>query len=214
MKQLLSLSIIFYIFILSFVPSTYCDDWTNHYRKNENRAIQATGGKIKRIDDKRLSLTLSSGKKMILTDQFSDLDDDEQVRYAFREINSTLGVYLVDILYWEDAEILMIQMNDGTSNKIPSIPILNPSKSKFICVSDNLIEGVAKVHIYRMKNSKLEKEFDYTPKDQGAENPNWLSDSEVVIDLYKYGRDAKGNAIKNIEKIHLVYSDKKWKKAR
>jgi hypothetical protein len=211
MKQFRLSSILICIFLLSFGATSNADDWRDYYSKDENRAILSTGGRVRRIDDKNLSLTLNTGKKIILTDQIAHPDDDEQVRYNFREINSTLGVYLVDILYWEDAEILMVEMNDGTSNKIPNIPIINPSKSKFICVSDNLIEGVAKIHIYGINNSKFEKEFDYTPNNHGAENPKWLNDSEVTIDLYKFGRDAKGKEIKNIVTIHLFYIANKWK---
>jgi hypothetical protein len=211
MKQSILSSIIICIFIITFGATSYADDWTDSYRKKEIRAIQATGGKVERIDNKKLSLTLNTGSKMILTDQIASPDDDKQVRYNFQSINSTLGFYLVDILYWEDSEVLMVQMKDGTSYKIPNIPIFNPSKSKFICISDNPFEAAAKIHIYRINNSKLEKEFDYIPNDRGAENPKWLNDSEVVIDLYKSDRNEKGKYIKKVETIHLLYNAKNWK---
>jgi hypothetical protein len=69
MNQFRISSIIISILLLSFGATSYADDWTDYYRKNENKAIQSAGGRVKRIDDKKLSLTLGTGKKMILTDQ-------------------------------------------------------------------------------------------------------------------------------------------------
>jgi hypothetical protein len=210
MKQILFLSVIICILIFLLIENSYSDDWTDYYRKNEKSAIQSTGGTIKRIDDKTLSLKLSSGKEVILADKITDPDDDKQVRYVFRNIDSTLGGYLLDIWYWEDYDVLLLHLNDGSSQVLPDVPIYNPSKTRFLCIEDSPLSET-KIHIYEINKFKLEKEFSYTPNDQGAENPKWLNDSEVAIDLYKYRKDLKGNEIKDVETIHFICTDQQWK---
>ncbi len=114
---------------------------------------------------------------------FADAEDTENyganaILYAVTQYYPEIGYVLIVKQYYEGADNYLFSLKVGKLFPILSFPVISPSLKKL--ASGYCDEGNSEcgIQIFRVNDDKIEVELSATEEKWGAENIQWLSDSE------------------------------------
>ena len=117
---------------------------------------------------KILRLTLKTGKVVELKDVTTDpKKQDEQVdkivHYSFREYFRDLGYFLVHVHYWEGADYLMVNDQNGQRYRLPDLFLLSPDRQRLATLLMSEAYIPTSIQIWRITPEKMTREWSLEP---------------------------------------------------
>jgi len=175
----------------------------------EAELINTSNGRVVRTSPDTLQINLENGEKVILIDEGKYTDHPYEYVYKGFEENS--GHHLIDLQIHEDYGVLYVNAQDGTTQRLPGLPVYNPSKYMFVCYGGGgpLLE--INVDIVSIEALQMKNVFSEAPGWWTIQNASWENDSTISLDVGIYAGDDDSGMEKIINdkaKIQLV--DGEW----
>ncbi len=160
------------------------DYFDNSYKKEqkiEKYQLKKYAHKVQRKDS-LLILKLENNKEIILKDT---VIEDFVIQYSFRDYYDSIKVFVIEIQHYEGCSHLLVNGINGEKQYIFGKTKLSPDKSRIVSFNVDLIAGYSMngFQIIEVKNNHFRIEYEYSPKDWGPNNINWLSNNEIEIEI-------------------------------
>jgi hypothetical protein len=148
--------------------------------KAEKTALALAGSRAARQKD-ALVLVLDDGKRLRLLNQDCAVKDELCPNYQLAAFLPSRGVFLVEIIYLEAYDFLLIEMANGQRHEISGPPHYSPDGQRFVtCRLDEMSGGGT--DIWRVASGRYVHEWQNEWMSQCG---RWRSNSEVEIGVYR-----------------------------
>lgn len=177
------------LFLLLALPSlTFAIDTEPLYKIEADVLKTVPKKRIVREKDK-LTITLKNKKKKVFKDNLQE-GTESHIRSILMQYIPKHDVAVVQQLFYEGGQFLVVSLNDGKEIVTPTQPVWSPDKSNFISVNDDESGYTDNlVSIGSCKKKKCTKVFSEKTASGGEK---WLDDKSVEFEKRKF--DAKTGA--------------------
>lgn len=145
----------------------------------EEQALATSGVRAHR-DGYVLRLETSAG--------WVDIEDAPEegsptVFFSYRDFYGDVGFYLLEAVYYEGGNFVLVSAKDGALTHILGEPVFSADRSRFLSVSMDLEAGYSPtaLQVWRVDEAGLVKEYEYYPEAWGPSDPEWVTDGEVAF---------------------------------
>jgi RNAse (barnase) inhibitor barstar len=157
---------------------------------------------IKRVNSK-LILNLENGKELVLENNESD-GMDAKIHY-FREYYDSVNIFVIDIIYYEGGEYLLVNRVNGEQIYVFGKVKLSHDMKRIVSYNEDLIACYSDngFQIIDITENHFKLEYELSPKNWGPVNVNWINNSEIEIEKYELENEFK----KTMGKTYFIKKD-------
>lgn len=177
----------------------------------EAELINAANGRVVRTNPDTLQINLENGEKVILNNFLKDLDGANNIRYIFSGFDEISGCYLIDLQLHEAYGVLFVNARDGTEQRLPGLPIYNPSKNMFVSNGGGGPILDVTIEIYSIEDLQMKNVFHSAPDWWTIQNASWENDTTIVLNVGIYsGTDDSGYEVIVDDKAKIQIINGEW----
>ena len=157
----------------------------------EKHHLLAAGGRVVRRRG-QLSITLTNGKVLRLTNYFSDTEVDRYVYYDFRGEIPALQSWVLEVRLWEGYYALVVDQRTGRQTRLWSPPVVAPDKKHFITCSADLETGYIPngIQYWAIRDHSPVRLWEQQFESWAPEEARWIDASRIALKQRRLGTKA------------------------
>ncbi len=128
-------------------------------------------------------LSLANNKKVILKDSLAGSDNSEQVTYNFIGHFKEVGLYVINVQYYETEEYLLISDKTGVITKVWGEPKLSPDKKHIACASNAIGYDIMPngIQIWLVQKDTLKLDWESKQEQWGPMDIIWVTENKFYF---------------------------------
>ncbi len=126
-----------------------------------------------------LAINLINEKKLY----YPNNDDEKGDHYCYYDFLNDIGYYLVEDIYYEGGDFLLINFRNGFSKKINNIPLFSPNTNRFLIASYG-VYSINHTEIWKINKTNFEKECELlqdSRDDSEIREVKWINNEKIII---------------------------------
>ena len=160
-----------------------CADIDNYYECGqvvEDHQLAAGPRAVSRSGD-TLTVRLTAGATRTFVDTGTAA---ETVRYTYAGHLDEIDHHRVNVYFYEGSEVMLVHDETGRETRLPGSPVPSPDGARVAVGSFGGVAGYSPnaLQVWRVTADGLEREWEVTPRDWGADNLSWQGPATLRFD--------------------------------
>lgn len=179
-------------------------DWDDLYKEEAPRIAPYAERVVRKGD--ALNLRLESGEKVTFTNPAKSCEEEDEdcIVYVFDSFFAAHGDFVVEALYIEADEYLLVDGRSGEQTAVVARPQADPDGHRFICVRRDEMMGYA-IEMWRLGDGAPVQEWSYD-SDRPLDFVAWRSPDDVELAAVTYTGDGE-----TTKPAHLLHDAEGWR---